>query len=893
MTKKNLSTNIKEMLKIRVYKNTKNPYAEDWSGTNSKNYNKDFEANDTHNIGIPTGKVNNCIVVDLDSYKWKDTHPFFILYNKETFINDINTYSVETPSRGYHLFFPYDKDIKNVISKKYQIDLFTDNKYVVGYGSKVKGKMYRVINDVDIKPMPQKLKDFLMEVIREREDEPSKKTKKTKTKKVKNNKYDFEFYLGNNITFSDDDFLKILSKLPNEYINDFDKWITFTASCKALNKKDVWDKLSSKSTSYNYDNNNKLWDRLSDKDTISLKHILEVCKSDLGNSIKYMPLLKSNMVANKTYNRKRLGQKIKNGENINAPVIKDDASYVIRSDTGSGKSYESRRYFKDVKDAILSIVDRQTLSYSQYDEFNKNGLDFQHYKLTGIKENQNSIICINSLCLKKYKIDEFISNKTILYLDEITATIKTLVLSPTFNNNRMNVFQYLRQMIANCKQLVAVDADIDSIILNWLKRIRKDIKYINNTKLHNKGVEAIELDQEHILISKLKKEKKFMLCCDSATKAESIWKKLGDKSVVLITDSKINDIQQYVNLDMFDKVIFSPKIIRGIDSQMKRNVYVYYREMTIMPDDMIQQFTRCRNINKLFFIFTRKNFKKCPSFEEHAEEVKEQHEYARQYKDEREELFRKEYMDLYIKLSYNQRAYESNKYIHFIKLLNERGFIVKQIFTRTKINGMTKKEKEEARQERLNEFDMDKEKYKLLNDKYLHIPHSKVYENDKIKDVFINQHQASIHFNLCKYLYKNEEQLIKELQRHLEYNINKYTSASIKINYLKKLFSVLDISFDNLMINDYDKEALSELEKEYYILFKDRSKRNFTDEIQKIVIKIIKQLFGKDIIKSKRVMSNGERYHEYTINESELNFHKYIYSFRGGNVEPETDKRLF
>lgn len=892
MTKKILSTNIKEMLKIRVYKNTKQAYAEDWTGKNPKNYNKEYEANSTHNIGIPTGKINNIIVVDLDSYKWEGDHPFYILYDKETFIKEINTYSIETPSRGYHLFFPYDKDIKNVISKKYGIDVFTDNKYVVGYGSKVNDKMYSVINDVDIKPLPQNLKDFILQM---REDPPTKTSKTTKSKKVDNNEYNFKFYLGDDITFSDDDFLKILKKLPKEYINDFDKWITFSYACKVLNKKIVWDKVSSKSTSYNYDNNNKIWDKLDDKQITSLCHILKVCMSNLTNSIKYMPIIKSNMVANKIYNRKRLGQKIKNKKEINAPVINNDSSYIIRSDTGTGKSYESRRYFKTIDNAILSIVDRRMLSISQYEDFNKDGLDFQHYSLTGIKEDNNAIICINSLCHKKYKIDEYDSLNTILYLDEITATIKTLILSSTFKNNRMNVFQYLRQMIKNCKQLIAVDADIDSIILNWLKKLRSDIKFIDNTRLHNKGVKAIELDREEVLISKLKKENKFILCCDSATKAEHIWKKLdGEKNnIILITDSKVDNLQEFCNLDKFDKVIYSPKVIRGLDSQMERNVYVYYREMTITPEDMIQQFTRCRNIKTLFFIFTKKNYKHCPTYEEHKEEIKEQHEYAKQYKDEREELYRKEYMGLYTKLSYNQKAYESNKYIHFIMILKERGFIIKQIFTRTKINGMTKKEREEANKEKRDSLDMEKEKYKLLNDRYLKIPHSKIYNNDKIRDVFINQYNASNHFNICRYLYKNEEQTIKELKRELEYNINKYTSNGIKINYLKKLFNVLDINFNNIMISDFDKEKLSELEKEYYILFKDRSNRKFTDDIQKIVLKIIRQLFGKEIINTARVMKDGNRQYVYAINNNELNFHKYIYSFRGGNVEPETEKRLF
>ena len=55
-----------------------------------------------------------------------------------------------------------------------------------------------------------------------------------------------------------------------------------------------------------------------------------------------------------------------------------------------------------------------------------------------------------------------------------------------------------------------------------------------------------------------------------------------------------------------NKIIYSPKVIYGIDSCMRRNVYCWYKEHTINPKKMVQQVARCRNINNLYYHFEKK-----------------------------------------------------------------------------------------------------------------------------------------------------------------------------------------------------------------------------------------------------------------------------------------------
>ena len=60
------------------------------------------------------------------------------------------------------------------------------------------------------------------------------------------------------------------------------------------------------------------------------------------------------------------------------------------------------------------------------------------------------------------------------------------------------------------------------------------------------------------------------------------------------------------DLDSHDRIIYSPKILYGVDSIMKREVFCFFQERTINPAQMVQMMCRCRNITKLHYFFHRK-----------------------------------------------------------------------------------------------------------------------------------------------------------------------------------------------------------------------------------------------------------------------------------------------
>lgn len=127
------------------------------------------------NYGIITGEISGITVVDIDVKEGSD-------------VVDLNefpeTFTVKTPSGGYHLYYQYDADIKQTANTYPQfphVDIRNDGGYVVGPGSvtdyvkkgKREGGTYTVHNKKAIQPFPREM--FLGKAA-------AKKLKNTKTK---------------------------------------------------------------------------------------------------------------------------------------------------------------------------------------------------------------------------------------------------------------------------------------------------------------------------------------------------------------------------------------------------------------------------------------------------------------------------------------------------------------------------------------------------------------------------------------------------------------------------------------------------------------------------------------------------------------------------------------
>ncbi len=145
-------------------------------------------------------------------------------------------------------------------------------------------------------------------------------------------------------------------------------------------------------------------------------------------------------------------------------------------------------------------------------------------------------------------------------------------------------------------------------------------------------------------------------------------------------------------------MIFSPKIVYGVDILMKRPVYCYYKEHTIDPRSMVQQICRNRNITEVKYLFTKQSYTyNETTLDTIKEEVKLLDQYG--YRDFGivEEYMNTNftYLDLLSIVQYTKHCLHTNKRVHFrlLMLLEKRGFIDSSQGIKTLRNTLTKKEK--------------------------------------------------------------------------------------------------------------------------------------------------------------------------------------------------------
>lgn len=107
-----------------------------------------FGRNLNLNIGILAWRFRSAalLVVDLDVKNGKNGIQEFInLANQHGGI--VSTFTVLTPSGGLHLYYLCSEPLRTV-HKKEGIDFQSKDAYVVGPGSEINGKSYRIINEL-------------------------------------------------------------------------------------------------------------------------------------------------------------------------------------------------------------------------------------------------------------------------------------------------------------------------------------------------------------------------------------------------------------------------------------------------------------------------------------------------------------------------------------------------------------------------------------------------------------------------------------------------------------------------------------------------------------------------------------------------------------------------
>ena len=885
------------------------------------------------NKALPTGKINNIFVLDLDmkikveGEKKKqpitlEDHPFVKKFGTKYFSE---TMVVKTQSGGFHLYFEYDKECTQTTNDYLGTDIRSDGGYIVApfsyIGDNPYENKYELTNDCEPIKVPEEIKEWIKEEVLKKKGTKKQYTKKAKKIIVKNEDTEVEDFInyGCDLTqytynFKQKELELVIAGLPNSYFTDYSNWLIFTTAMKMLDEAPsckidtyaLWDKYSKEKAEDNYDKNKNVinWNGITDHK--ELKCLWNVFNQSAYNGSEN--ILQYTMFKEVNTHKIKADKIIDTGKNPNGKLgydfleqfksggeefgeLEKFENAVVKADTGTGKTTSFYHYIKNNKYKFISLVSRISLGQEQYNIFNENGAEclfYQNVEGRDLEEDDNLVVQIDSIAKLSKGLYYNFYEDFVVYLDEFNSLVEYLITSPTLENKRIEVFYTLKELLLNCKQIICTDADISDTSLELLYIYGIDFTFIKNKYKHNKGVRATEINERDHIINKIKKDDKFLCCCDSKTEAEIIYNELNDPSAKLIT----SETTELPDFDKHNKIIYSPKVIYGIDSSMKRNVYCVYREHTISPNAMVQQIARCRNIKHLYFYFNKKmvndyafsSIEDCKEYllEKDMNIVKNNWCMGQESDD---------YINLLVHYRYCKDAHNTNKFAHFINLIKQRGFIFNAQYKKVERGGNRLKQLEENREIKLENFDATADYVQRTNE-VLKVPQDKI---EDYKEIFIDNYKVKEHLNIKDYFltdalgFLEEEKEVqgenwvskmevvrdymkyeKELDDLKDWNMNKATSRRGYLMFLNEVRkeltdneSPMDINVKHLPTPEREKELRSMYELVEYdrnndMHFRTYEEKDISEEkrLEKYNLSlahIYEHVFGKDIVENKRV----------------------------------------
>jgi len=565
---------------------------------------------------------------------------------------------------------------------------------------------------------------------------------------------------------------------------------------------------------------------------------------------------------------------------------------IIESDTGTGKSTTIKHYLKEKNLKFISVTSRKSLALEHYRIFSEHGLDCQVYtdKLT---KNKSSIFQLESL----HKLGRVFKKDTfdyVLILDEVNSLIQHLITSPTITQreSRAEVMASLQVLIKSCKMVVAVDATISESVFKCLKFSDAKTCLIKNDFKNNQNVQAEELTTYEEMKNKILKTEKYMVCCDSANNAKALYEELNDDKIKLITAEVNESKTETINLDDYDKIIFSPKIIYGLDSTLKRSVFCYYTTRTIDAIQMYQQLSRTRSIKKLYFHFTDK-----PKFKrlyKNIDEVISEQMVLDEWIQEKYKLLGKCKIYELIQTLKNIQKFESDvlredSYKSFIDILKSKGFNVTQKDQKVKQKTKSKKDILEAFHQKIFNYEDN-----IIN-KMMKLPEGEALKNINLLS---DGYQFIKHINLIQYLEKTDDDINFSLclKAYQSFPEDFVKSKIYKMNFLRKLISEIGATFEKVKVKNMDisRERIDDFNKQIKAMYpRNKTAIKNAYDIMKIIKVIIKDIFPEEVFKSVRYtydkQANKQTF-KLLLNENIKAHHLYMYSFRKQEANFVDDK---
>jgi len=686
----------------------------------TRTYDQNIKSINDNNICfiVKTGEESNVIIIDFDKKtEWDDNvkNMFKICLESETL------YST-TPSGGYHFYYLYTDIIPNCRTGIYgNIDI-RSNGGCGFYGYRDDGE-YKIQNkEATYKTIPSNAIDIINSY-------KSNKNRNKINEALKNlKKYDNKDLfkeLNDNNTFTPEPLSKynineetvsnLLDRLEPKYYDNYDEWIIIAVILKRYGLYDIYDSFSKKSKlKYNKTNNIKIYNALDPRDfeaDFNINYIIILLNKQFSKNKKsyrlqsieqihhyYKPLSKENQKLFTTViNQKHLT------DDIFTEGLKENKCIIVKSNLGTGKTYNTSLYSIKSEQLIISIIHLITLCDSQVDNYNKlNEKQNGNMKMVAYNDKNKSInFNRNSVCTSIDSLTKTLKKITdiydyVLYIDEINSIYNYVIASNTLNKQSRDVYNSLIDLIKNCKGIIGTSGDIDDNVIDWFKLLEIEPKYILNTYKSFNNIPCKIYGCNKILLNKIKdfvKHNKYGTILSNTKKnvnnCKNILLSLGvpkDKIVIYTSDcgKKIKD----VNIEWNDKwVLYSPTITEGVDrfSKNPETVFVFYEsEYSLTPLQVIQQICRNRNIKEVFISITcMKNERLYKKYDEcYREHIEDNKHFKQQYMDIKTEDFKQvytpsTYTTKYINYVYKKSLANANVKHTIIRGLERLGFIVR------------------------------------------------------------------------------------------------------------------------------------------------------------------------------------------------------------------------
>ena len=881
------------------------------------------------NFSLITGKTNDLSVVDLDfkTPEDKQNHIFLKTWGTpDKWFERWGCPVVQSASGGYHLYFKYDERIPTISStqrlkkgEKDNLQIDTrgnshksfDGGLIIAPGTILpKGEYKMILGHIDHRNMlPEELYNWLLDLEIFGKSKVGKKEQKIVSKKIQGGSvsYEVEEITGCDQSlykydFPDELLHNIIKGLPDSYFHSYQGYLLFSTAMKQINRKDIWlkyPKLNNPAGGSVDSEAHKEWLEnhwiliKQHRTLLAMNHILNNTSfKNARNALdyyKYKPVLPNVKKTDLVVHKQKLGYTFFNELEQQFP---DKKYFVIKSDTGTGKTTSFKHYQKSkCHYDFLSIVSRISLGLEQFTVFNEEELYCEFYENNPYNQSVGYVIQVDSLMKLYHYYNNGYFKDTTIFLDEFNSLVKHLLTSDTLTQKgtRIPVMKLFQDILRDCGKVFMTDADISDPAIEFLECINQDdICYIKNTYNHNQGKPTQEVFSVDELIKLMTETEEWICACDWASYANMLKEAIGDENIIVI-DATTTERYDW---DEHKRIIFSPKVIYGLDSIRTRPVFCAYKETTIDAGDMLQQINRNRNITMLYYLFERKSCRNTTfnTLKDAEEDTKD----ILKWCDKNDHLHQEinqlhlDYQRIYNYYKYNRDCFMSNPYAHARRLMKERGFVVDEINFLKSNNTKSGKLMKENKERLIEEVSPDLE-YVLRKNEYIGLP---LQEIENYKKIFVDNNFISRYTTARKYLFEKlgegyepetgewgniyENEIIADLQKNKllkgkiknsqEFNIKLIQTTNNRLVYLDKLREAIGQK-DKFKINEFnvlDEQQALAFMSEYRATFNYRGKEdtnllNTKLGTQQLINKIYKTLFGKSPFKGLDTTCKGEK----------------------------------